>query len=465
MPKHIKLKSLILLIVYIVVGLLLLVFLPTNLDRLLFNNYIFNIFSYVIMGILFIYISNKNSLDIFDPFLFISFIYITMFTIVPNYDIAMGETLWFGTFLFDYGIKGSVIALIGYFSICLGYTLQFKQRKNITKSNDEKSVYNRNIVVVASLILWLFCLGSSLSYLVLTGGMNLSYIFTLGLIGDANTLTSVTSSLGILSMFSYSLIPLSLIYNIYGKSKLIKTILFTATLMIQLIRGFRFIIIIFILAFGIIHYLRKGKRPSKKVLAVTFSVIVIFNGIIGFYREDIRNGQEVQWEELSPTDFTEAILGNFRIYHSYYAVVKAVPESVPHTLGEQMIEYTIVMMIPRAIWDNKPSPPGMKAIEIGISKYAVQAGTAYPFIGEFYYEFGITGVIVFSILFGVLFRKIKDKYLNNAKDDFDLLVFAIMVPTILQLMIRGYTPSNFYLVLFLIVPIIVLKFISKKRLR
>lgn len=47
------------------------------------------------------------------------------------------------------------------------------------------------------------------------------------------------------------------------------------------------------------------------------------------------------------------------------------------------------MFIPRALWPSKPEPVTRSVITTSISAYANMAGTAYPYIGEYYHEFGM----------------------------------------------------------------------------
>ena len=414
------------------------------------------------MGFIFMIIFIKNGMDVLDPIFIISIVYITMFTIVPMIDISTNNILWFGVDLFDYGIKGTIISVIGYISFCIGYTLSIKREYSRIdkKCEEEDSYYDREKIIITILIGWSICFILSLFYLIKGGGKSISYILTLGLIGDVDT-SNTTSSLGLFSMFSYSIIPFCLMYSYYGKSKFIKYILLFLTISVQLIRGFRFIVIILILSYAFFYYIKQNKRPNIKSMILFFVFACIIIAVMGFYRNAVRSGQEVGWTEFSLLEeINYALFENFRIYKTYYGIIKAVPEMTSHLFGKQMIIYTIVMFIPRIIWSTKPYPPGDLAIQLGISYYAKEAGTAAPNIAEFYYEFGIVGVIIFMWIFGVFMKKMRKKYLINNTDVFGLMIYSIIIPTTFQLIIRGYTPSNFYLVVFLVLPIVFTKKIS-----
>lgn len=430
---------------------------PSNLTHVLAYNYLLYIIAYFIMGLLFLTIVFRTKASIFDPIVFISIIYIPMFTIVPMIDIIINEILWFGVDLFEHGFKGTILAVIGYIMFSIGYVITIKQNNTIKREQVEN--YDNLLIIRISLFIWFLSLVFSVAYL-LSNGMSILYAMTLGFVGDFQIDRIMSTSLGFLSMFSYCLIPTSLVYSVFGKSKILKSLVFALTIIVQLVRGFRFIVIIMLFSYFYYFYISKRKQPSMKTVFLCFFLVIILIGVMGFYRGAIRIGATLSWSDFNSTDVIEAIIGNFRIYKTYYAVIKAVPDLVPYMFGNQMIIYTLVMFIPRVLWSGKPSPSGLEAIEVGISNYAAKAGQAYPNIGEFYYEFGVIGIIVFMWLFGVIMRSVKNKLLYS-DDKFNLIMYSIIVPTTLQLIIRGYTPSNFYLVIFLILPIFIIKYYSK----
>lgn len=454
-------KALNIILLYIAIGLFIIIGYPSNIDTVLQQNYIIDTIAYFFMTGLPIILLIKGKIDIFDPIVFISLIYITMFSIIPIIDIKIGEIMWFGQNLFEYGVKGTIIAIIGYSAFFIGYTIQINKNNKKKIENISENIYNENKITLIALRLWIVCFILSVIYIMFAGGKDIMYILSLGILGDVNSNMQTSTPLGVVSMFSYSLIPTCLIYINYSKSKLISIIIFTLTVIIQLARGFRFIMIILILSYIFLYYLKNGKRPSGKVIIGILITMVMVVSIMGYSRNSIRSGADINWAGFNLEEIYENIFGNFRIYHTYYGVVKAVPKMTPHMYGSQMIIYTIVMFIPRALWRNKPYPNGGEAIRLGVSEYAAAAGQAYPGLGEYYYEFGILGVIFFMWLLGYWMRKIKNKYILNKTDDFGLIKYSIIVPTTLQLLIRGYTPSNFYLIIFLIMPIAIIKRMTK----
>ena len=123
-----------------------------------------------------------------------------------------------------------------------------------------------------------------------------------------------------------------------------------------------------------------------------------------------------------------------------------------YTFGEQMFFYTLIMLVPRFVWPSKPQPIIREVLMKTVSKYASLAGTAYPYLGEYYHEFGLLGVILFCFLLGLFCRYLAKKlYSSNIHD---IIIYSVCFPLLFQILIRGYTPSNFYMMVFVLLPIV-----------
>lgn len=151
----------------------------------------------------------------------------------------------------------------------------------------------------------------------------------------------------------------------------------------------------------------------------------------------------------------DIILDNFSIVKTYYGIVLNIPNEMGYTLGRQIILYTAIMLIPRAVWLSKPQPILRDVISASVTEYSARAGTAYPYVGEYYHEFGIFGVIVLSLILGKLLGRLKCYMFKS--DIHSQIVYATVFPLVFQILIRGYTPSNFYMIVFVILPVIISK--------
>lgn len=261
-------------------------------------------------------------------------------------------------------------------------------------------------------------------------------------------------------MFSYCLVGAWMLYFVYGKNKSLKVITFILTVFIYYIRGYRFIIIIFALAPIVFMYLYKQKRPRLVTIIGAIIVMIIFVGFVAAARNSVRYGGGISSDMVNWDAALEQVKDNFRIYKTYYALVGYVPQKTNYLHGQQIFLYTALMFVPRIIWKSKPeTSAGLYLIRDAISESAFLSGTAYPIIGEFYIEFGSVGVVIFMFLYGYLNKSWMNKYgLSYSK--FDQIMYSILLLSNFQIVIRGYTPSNFYMVIFFVLPLLFIKFLK-----
>ena len=440
-------------IIFFITIFLCIINLPTNQEKLYIDNYIVNFLSIFIIEIIIFCYSYKGKKNIYDPLYFVTIIYVLCFFVAPIYDILIRDYFWFSVNLFEYGVKGSIVALIGFVSFYLGYNSKIKPGIKIKNKITKTSKYNYKKIAFVSIIIWLVCLIISLFYLK-KAGKSFLYVLSLGSSGFDESAIS-EESLGALSMFSYSLLPATMLYIECGKNKYLKIFIFIITLLIEITRGFRFIIIIQIISIIVYYVIKKRKRVKIYQLFLLTVIFIFIIGLVGYTRGDMRSGNGVMLTGFSFEYCIDSVINNFRIYKTYYAVIKTVPEIVPFNYFNQIVVYSLIMTIPRAIWKSKPFPDNNVPISKGISQYASEAGQAYPNCGEFYYSFGIIGVIFFMYIFGMFSKKIYR--LLSIDDPFNLIMFSLLYGSLFQLIIRGYTPSNLWLLVFLLWPILIVK--------
>lgn len=429
----------------------LVVITPIHLSGVLYYNWICDIACLFISILAIIVLNVKGKCDILSVPFFVGVIYIIMFFITPLYDLFIGEISIFDAFdLFDYGIQGSLYALIGFIAFCLIYANKvhpYQARPYLQFSSAVKRKIENTAIV-----LWAIEFVVGIICVILTQGFSVSYILSFGMLGDSNAYETSSSLLGFIVQFTRGIVPLSLIiFAVSSRKQLLISVCFL-TAMFEVISGFRYMIVIMICGFFYFQYLSKNKKVpifTIILLALGLSFVV---GIVGFTRGSVRSGVGFTSQGFGADDVVDAVLGNFRIYKSYYAVIKAVPSMTPYLYFDQMLIYTMIMAIPRAIWPNKPLNPGTDAQLYGMGEVAVKSGYAYPNLGEYYYSFGVFGVIFFMGLFGWWLAKITNKYRYRPNTILDVAQYCILVPLTLQLLIRGYTPSNFYLIIALVFP-------------
>lgn len=404
----------------------------------------------------------EGTIDIFSPITLFTMVYVVMFYVTPIYDLLIREYTWFNVNLFDQSIRCSFYALIGYVCFFIAYKYRFvtnRCEKLYKKEYTESEIIcfengNSDQILLFAVIGYFICLLANIYYLVSSGGNSVLYILTLGMMGNSGK--DMTSNIGAISMLSYALPSFTLLYVEYGKNKFLKILAFFLMFELQVARGFRFFILQIVFMFGSYYFIKEKKKPKFSQILIILTVTGIPLILMTVFRVSIRSGEGMDLAILSKDVFSDALDAafweNLRIYKNFYAIVKVVPSQTPYLYGAQTILYTAIMMIPRAIWPNKPGNPGTVAQEIALGKSAVLGGSAYPALGEYYYDIGLLGIVIWMSIFGLFLSRIEDRYRYKAVTKVDLMVFCTVLGNVLQFVIRGYMPSNFWMLVFCIIP-------------
>ena len=83
---------------------------------------------------------------------------------------------------------------------------------------------------------------------------------------------------------------------------------------------------------------------------------------------------------------------------------------------------------------------------------SIDGAWAYAQLTEFYIEFGIIGTLFLFGLFAKLCLWLKKKAIIP-RTYHDLVIASFMFPMLMQLVIRGYLPINFWALFFMTIPI------------
>lgn len=445
----------------------LLMAMPADLQTVYEHNWVCDSICLYLSLMVLVILYAKGKFDITSSLPFASGIYIIMFFVTPLYDISVGDTSVFGvTDLFDYGVKGSIVALAGFISFCICYVMKYHPIDSSTRDATSWTISEslKEKIVQILILFWVVDFVVAIYIVAITQGFSISYILSFGLIGDSSAFETTSTTLGFIGQFTRSIVTVYLLYFSISDSTAWKIVLFAFTALVEIINGFRYMIVILVVGlFFFIHISNKKRINLFKVL-ILLALMSIIIGIVGYSRNSVRGGNGFSIDGFGISSITDAILGNFRIYKSYYSVIKAVPNMTPYIYFDQIVVYTIIMAIPRTIWPSKPLNPGTKAQLYGMNAAAVASGFAYPCLGEYYYGFGELGVVVFMGILGRWLASLSNQYRKNAKSAFDIVLYCVTIPLTLQLLIRGYTPSNFYLVLALFIPYWLVNSILRKQM-
>lgn len=435
--------------------LLLALYGPTDLNPTLktcYNHLCVNMF---LIYFLWIVILLRKKIDILEPIVLVTVIHILLFEIVPIVCLYTDRILFFGENVWGGCVKGTYVSTLGYFFLVLAYLMKLKRKKSVLLEVED-SIRNKKNSLVCAYVMWIIAFICNV-IVILGYGLNLRYLITGGQ-AILEEEASSKSAYGFLVIIAYAMIPAFLYIYELGKSKIIKCILFYLMFMSFYVRGFRFIMIATIMAPFIYRYLKKNKRPNWILIVAVLVGLSVFSGYIQMARDSIRTGAGGSMDLVhvfNVDNVSEMLIGNFEIFKTYYAIVEYFSEGFKFTLGAEIILYTVILFVPRAIWSTKPQPPIYNVISQVVNERARESGTAFPYMGEYFFEFGTLGVCFFSFVLGRLLRKLKTCL--TSQNTHSRILYASVYPLLLQVMIRGYTPTNFYMILAVVLPVLFMK--------
>ncbi|MEO2223849.1 O-antigen polymerase [Priestia megaterium] len=448
--------KLILVFCFFLIGILFMLYKPDNLTNVYNGYYTFILFSYFLVGGAFVFCITIKGIYIFEPITMVMPLTIITFSVEPLICIISGDTTLLGFEVFEGCYKATLIYMVASLTYLFGYFT--KIRTSNEKKVVEKEVTIRNKVIVnnkkkilfLAYIFWI--VGFSVQLLdFLKQGYSYDYIFSLG---AAGSFEATESSLGAITNIRFFMLAPLLYLDLYSDKKALKWTMRILAILLTMLRTSRWIILIYILSPIVLHYVKEKKKPSKKVLIPTFILSVFLIGAMQYFRASIRDGSGL--DSLGSSGFSVSYIWgafqlNFDLFKTLYGAVVYFPGEHAFTLGKQMIFLTIATIIPRAIWPTKPISviEELKANFLGSG--AVDGHWAYAQLTEFYIEFGITGVIVLMFGFSKLCKYLIK--LCKTNNDHNLIIYSIMFPMLMQLVIRGYMPNNFWSVIFLLLPI------------
>lgn len=430
---------------------------PFSANAFVQSNYTFLFVGLIICSVLLGIKLYKQPLFIFDPFLFSSLLSFCIFLIQPMNDILKNEMFYGYMNAFSGCQKGTFVFVISYVMFCLVY---FITKNKIPRHNKIYQSFKGNQFKISliSLIIWLVSLAGCVGFF-LANGYNLSYIFTLGNLGEAN-IDEIFARMGFLWKFSFSLIGSFMYYWVCGHNRLLKAVMWVITCIILVANGGRAVLLIFLFAPLVYYYAKHTKNPPIRYIVMWICVFCIISAVIQTFRWEMRSGGDVQMSMLwNMENILEPVYTNFRVYKMYYFILDAMPGQLEYVWGKESIGYTFIMLIPRVIWPSKPDAPFREILRYSAGDFAVENGQAFPGLTEPYMDFGLLGCLVYAFIGGWLISKLKNLYLYTHQDSHALVLFSLLYPFLFQVIIRGYVPSLVFSVLFLFLPFIILKLI------
>ena len=435
-------------------------------DTYLFGKYLFVFASYLIMFPIILCVAVKMDVYIFEPFTMIVGLTFLTYSVGPMMSVILGDISLNGFDVFDGCIEATMIYMISLIVFMLVYYSKSKYTDSMgieTEYYVDNDADIQKIVFISYILLFI---GMAVNiYDMLLKGFSLDYVLSLGMQGNRDMEIEAESIGGLSSFGSMIFIPL-LYLDKYERKKWLPFILRIICIVVALTRGTRFPLIVLVLSPIVMYFIERKKSPTGSTVLLIAVLDVLLVGGVQMLRTSTRMGTGIEgaaWEQFNGLYIYGAFQGNFDMYKTLYAAINYFPSKEMFTFGQQMILCTLIWMIPRSIWHGKPVSYAMDVIKgRWMGEGAVRGAFACGQLTEYYFEFGIIGCIVFMGLFARLCQYLKVKYVNP-ENTHDYVMYAIMFPTLMQLVIRGATQMNVWSVVFMLLPMFAAKFVTKIR--
>jgi hypothetical protein len=186
-------------------------------------------------------------------------------------------------------------------------------------------------------------------------------------------------------------------------------------------------------ALAIYYYLRRNRRPSVlSIVAVALVALTVASAVREVRFSDSRE-TGVNPARWLPWNAVGTLLEgpDTSMAPALAAEMLVVPSQLGYTYGETTLIEPFVTAIPRQLWPGKPQPPNQEilaAIWTGNPcSYQTQCSTFSPF-GESYRDFGLVGVFLFAVGFGIFWRMVWQYYLRHRETVVALVAYASLLP-------------------------------------
>lgn len=413
------------------------------------------------MMICLIVIISKNNYYLFEPVVFVFFMYYMIFVFTPMYNLAINNYELFGCNTMSGCVKGTIIFMLGFLALLVGYYSFPDLPEGYIRTRYLIQTYDGNSLLIYSYVVWGISMSAYLLYN-LFAGRSIVYMLSFGILGGGLK-EQASYNVSFLTMTVYcAFVPMMNIW-LNERKKIIKIIVLFVTCVPIATRGFRSVLIIPLMAPFIYRYIKNKKTPPLRSLVIVGALIILMIGGIAYTRSSLRVGEGIDLYGYNYSYGTDGMLDYFGSYKVYYGAVENYPSNYMYTLGKQL-SYTITMYIPRLIWSGKPSPIIQSVIGNSTNSIASSAGAAWPNLGEYYTEFGILGVMVCMFTLGYIFNKMKKLYMdiNGNVHQNSLIVYSLFLPALIPIIAYGYTAGNAPTFVFMALPLLGQKYFVKK---
>lgn len=227
----------------------------------------------------------------------------------------------------------------------------------------------------------------------------------------------------------------------FKKRAIVLTIIYF-TLVMFIVGGFRYRLVILVLAMATTYHLYPTPRKINFMVVVPVAIILY----LGFAVMDTaRNyGAGIDFEAARSVSLADASKGAGESSDVCCFSIAAIDYYSRHGdyVGAEPILTAVLMPIPRAIFPSKPDGGYMRESQNKIIGNSY-GGAAFLVQAEAYVSFGLLGVILYGLFIGWACKKVWSNYQNNKDSIGAILLLALFNGFMYTWMSRGYMAGAF----------------------
>jgi oligosaccharide repeat unit polymerase len=205
------------------------------------------------------------------------------------------------------------------------------------------------------------------------------------------------------------------------------------------------------IAFGLLAaaviYLRM-RAPSARAVAATIAVAILLAGALEFAAIVRTNAAATDLKTAVTRTFQTPVpafqTADLSVFDDFVAMQAVVPSSISRLDGSSLLQIPAALA-PRALWPGKPEP-----LDNMVTEYLYPgqvAGSPITMQGELFWNFGLAGVAIGSLLIGAAMAW--SMALLFRRDVLSLMVYAVLYVSVFALLTRalGTMTANTFIAL------------------
>lgn len=396
------------------------------------------------------------------PYLWTLIVYVIYVLITPLYLYINKINIIIGTDISNYYGLGFFFNNVSVLCFIIGYWVKGNSDLKTWSTPTSREIKNPHYIIS---ILFYITYGIVLLNLAI-GGANLQEVF----LGNQALGMGASGASYYLQNFTDSLICIIVIAYLFDVPWRTLILWIAASFFLFSLLGFRYRIMLSL--FGILFvYLYKSKIDAKKLIIGLGLALIFFYGvmfstvnrrllIMRNYDKMIYNPFDFHYEEFFFQ--TRGALPDMAIYKLYDDPYR----NARHDYGLTMFGYVFIRLIPRAIMPDKdkfyPPPQLQTTLDAYDAWWASKSGEATLSVAAFYIAFGWMGIVFGHFFWGVLLRRFGDSI--HFSDKLQVATYILIALATFQWVSRGYFPQIIDQAIYMLVPIWLLIYMSKKKL-